>query len=135
MPGVTVEAASPALIEKVRTVVSDGTGQYRLENLVPGVTVTYTLPGFTIVKRDGVELTTGVTVTLNADMQRRRRAGNDHGHRRDAGRGRAEQHPDAARAARRVIAALPASAATGICWRPSRAFRPTAFRTAVSPPT
>ena len=48
LPGVTVEAASPALIEKVRTAVSDGAGQYRLENLPPGVyTVTYTLPGFT----------------------------------------------------------------------------------------
>ena len=47
LPGVTVEAASPALIEKVRTVVSDGSGQYRLENLPPGsYSVTYTLPGF-----------------------------------------------------------------------------------------
>jgi hypothetical protein len=70
LPGVTVEAASPALIEKVRTVVSDGSGQYRLENLPPGVyTVTYTLPGFSTVKRDAVQVTTGVTVTLNADMR------------------------------------------------------------------
>ena len=47
LPGVSVEAASPALIEKVRTVVSDGSGQYRFENLVPGIySVTYTLPGF-----------------------------------------------------------------------------------------
>ena len=48
LPGVTVEAASPALIEKVRTAVTDGTGQYRIENLRPGqYTVTFTLPGFT----------------------------------------------------------------------------------------
>ena len=53
LPGVTVDAASPALIEKVRTAVSDGTGQYRLENLTPGIyAVTYTLPGFSTVKRE-----------------------------------------------------------------------------------
>jgi hypothetical protein len=70
LPGVTVEAASPALIEKVRTTVSDGTGQYRLENLSAGVyTVTYTLPGFATVQRTDVELQTGVTVTLNAEMR------------------------------------------------------------------
>ena len=70
LPGVTVEAASPALIEKVRTVVTDSTGQYRLESLVPGLyTLTYTLPGFTTVQREGVQLQTGVTVTLNADMR------------------------------------------------------------------
>jgi len=70
LPGATVEAASPALIEKVRTVVTDSTGQYRLESLVPGTyTVTYTLPGFTTVQREGVQLQTGVTVTLNADMR------------------------------------------------------------------
>jgi hypothetical protein len=70
LPGVTVEAASPALIEKVRSVVSDGSGQYRLENLAPGAySVTYTLPGFTTVKRDGVQISTGVTVTLNTDLR------------------------------------------------------------------
>jgi len=70
LPGVTVEAASPALIEKVRTVVSDGSGQYRVENLPPGsYSVTYTLPGFSTVKRDVVELTTGVTVTLNTELR------------------------------------------------------------------
>jgi hypothetical protein len=70
LPGVTVEAASPALIEKVRSVVTDGTGQYRLESLSPGTySVTYTLPGFTTVKRDGVQVTTGVTVTLNTDLR------------------------------------------------------------------
>jgi hypothetical protein len=70
LPGVTVEATSPALIEKVRSVISDGTGQYRLENLAPGVySITYALPGFTTVKRDGVQLSTGVTVTLNTELR------------------------------------------------------------------
>jgi hypothetical protein len=70
LPGVTVEAASPALIEKVRTAVTDGTGQFRLENLAPGeYTVTYSLPGFTTVQRSGVVLQTGVTLTLNADLR------------------------------------------------------------------
>ena len=66
----TVEAASPALIEKVRTAVSDGTGQYRIENLTPGTyKITYSLPGFTTVEREGVQVSTGVTLTLNADMR------------------------------------------------------------------
>jgi hypothetical protein len=70
LPGVTVEAASPALIEKVRSVVSDGSGQYRLEGLAPGTySVTYTLPGFNTVKREDVQVTTGVTVTLNIDLR------------------------------------------------------------------
>ncbi|HEY6507696.1 MAG TPA: carboxypeptidase-like regulatory domain-containing protein, partial [Vicinamibacterales bacterium] len=70
LPGVTVEAASPALIEKVRTAVTDGSGQYRLDNLTAGTyAVTYTLPGFSLVKRDGVQLQTGVTLTLNTDMR------------------------------------------------------------------
>src|SRR5438128_2156856 len=58
LPGATVEAASPALIEKVRSVISDGTGQYRIVDLRPGTyTVTFTLSGFTSVKREGIELT------------------------------------------------------------------------------
>src|SRR5512147_1619411 len=57
LPGVTVEAASPVLIEKVRSVVSNDTGQYRIEALRPGTyTVTFSLPGFSTVKRDGIEL-------------------------------------------------------------------------------
>src|SRR6187200_3066082 len=57
LPGVTVEAASPALIEKVRTAVTDGTGQYRVVNLPPGsYVVTFTLTGFATVRREGVEL-------------------------------------------------------------------------------
>src|SRR5438093_11416409 len=70
LPGVTVEAASPVLIEKVRTGVSDGTGQYRIENLTPGTyKITYSLTGFTKVEREGIEVTTGVTLTLNADLR------------------------------------------------------------------
>ena len=57
LPGVTVEATSPALTEKVRTVVTDGEGAYRIVDLRPGTyTVTFTLPGFNTVKRDGVEI-------------------------------------------------------------------------------
>ena len=70
LPGVTVEAASPALIEKVRSTVSDGSGQYRLDSLVAGTySVTYTLPGFSTVKRDEVQVQTGVALTLNADLR------------------------------------------------------------------
>ena len=69
LPGVVVEAASPALIEKVRTAVTDGTGQYRIEDLRPGVyTVTFTLPGFSTYKREGVELSGSFTATINADL-------------------------------------------------------------------
>jgi hypothetical protein len=58
MPGVTVEASSPALIEKTRSVVTSGTGQYTIVDLRPGTySVTFTLPGFTTVKREGIELT------------------------------------------------------------------------------
>ena len=57
LPGVTVEAASPALIEKVRSVVTDGTGQYRIVDLRPGTyRLTFTLPGFNTVVRTGIEL-------------------------------------------------------------------------------
>jgi len=70
LPGVTVEAASPVLIEKVRTAVTDGTGQYRIENLTPGTyTVTYSLPGFVTVKKDGVEVSGSGVITLNSDLR------------------------------------------------------------------
>ena len=70
LPGVTVEAASPALIEKTRSAVTDGTGQYRIENLRPGVyMVTFTLAGFSTVKREGVELAGSFTATVNADLR------------------------------------------------------------------
>jgi hypothetical protein len=70
LPGVGVEAASPALIEKVRNVVTDGTGQYRIEDLRPGTyTVTFTLQGFSTYKREGIELTGTFTATVNADLK------------------------------------------------------------------
>ena len=63
LPGVTVEAASPALIEKVRSAVSDERGQYRLDGLRPGTyTVTFSLAGFATVKHDGLELRSNFTV-------------------------------------------------------------------------
>jgi len=70
LPGVTVEATSPALIEKVRAAVSDGSGQYRIEELRPGIyTVTFTLTGFSVFKREGVELAGSFTATINAEMR------------------------------------------------------------------
>jgi hypothetical protein len=69
LPGVTVEASSPALIEKVRSAVTDSQGLYRIVDLRPGTyTVTFTLTGFATFKRDGIELTTGFTAQVNADM-------------------------------------------------------------------
>jgi hypothetical protein len=70
LPGVTVEAASPALIEKVRSVVTDGNGQYRVVDLRPGTySVTFTLPGFSTFRRDGIELAGSFTATVNADLR------------------------------------------------------------------
>src|SRR6266498_5963282 len=70
LPGVVVEATSPALIEKVRTAVTDGTGQYRVEDLRPGVyTLTISLQGFNTFKREGIELTGSFTATINAELK------------------------------------------------------------------
>jgi len=70
LPGVTVEVASPALIEKTRSAVSDGSGQYRIVDLRPGTySVTFTLTGFSTVKREGIELTGSFIATINADMK------------------------------------------------------------------
>ena len=70
LPGVTVEAASPALIEKVRTAVTDAQGRFNIVNLRPGTyVVTFSLPGFNSVKREGIQLTAGFTAAVNADMQ------------------------------------------------------------------
>ena len=70
LPGVTVEASSPALIEKARTAVADGSGQYQITNLPPGTySITFTLPGFTSVVREGVELTGGGVTSINAEMR------------------------------------------------------------------
>src|SRR5438105_10416256 len=70
LPGVTVEASSPALIEKVRSVTTDANGAYKIENLRPGIyTLTFTLPGFSNVKKDGIELASNFTATINADLK------------------------------------------------------------------
>src|SRR3979409_2071490 len=70
LPGVTVEASSPALIEKVRSAVTDSSGQFSITSLRPGTyTVTFTLPGFSVVKRENVELTSDFTATISAEMK------------------------------------------------------------------
>src|SRR5262249_62310109 len=66
LPGVTVEVASPALIEKVRSGVTDGEGAYKIINLRPATdSVTFTLTGFSTVKREGIELTSAFTANVN----------------------------------------------------------------------
>ena len=70
LPGVTVEAASPSLIEKVRTVLTDSEGQYKVINLVPGTySVTFTLPGFSTVRREGILLTAAFTANVSVDLR------------------------------------------------------------------
>ncbi len=70
MPGVTVEAASPVLIEKVRTVVTDAQGLYSIVDLRPGTySVTFTISGFSTVRREGIELVGSFTATVNADLK------------------------------------------------------------------
>src|SRR6185436_1867189 len=70
LPGVTVEASSPVLIEKIRTTVTDGSGQYQIIQLLPGTyTVTFSLPGFNTFRTDGVELSGSFAATVNADMK------------------------------------------------------------------
>jgi hypothetical protein len=70
LPGVTVEAASPALIEKTRSVVSDGEGRYQIVDLRPGVyTVTAQLEGFNTFRREGLELPSNFTATVNVEMR------------------------------------------------------------------
>src|SRR3954466_11445111 len=70
MPGVIVEASSPALIERVRSATSDERGQYKIVDLRPGTyVVTFTLPGFATVKREGIDLPATFTATVNADLR------------------------------------------------------------------
>jgi len=70
LPGVTVEAASPALIEKVRVAVTDDTGQYRIPSLNPGTySLTFRLTGFNVVRREGIELSGTATLTIPIDMR------------------------------------------------------------------
>src|SRR5262245_5462595 len=70
LPGVTVEASSDVLIEKTRAVETDGSGQYKIVDLRPGTyVVTFTLSGFSTFRREGVELPTNFTATINADLK------------------------------------------------------------------
>src|SRR5438093_13341454 len=70
LPGATVEAASPALLEKVRTAVTDGTGQYRVENLPHGTyKVPYSLTGCIKVGREGLQVPAGVTRNVDAEVR------------------------------------------------------------------
>jgi hypothetical protein len=70
LPGVTVEASSPALIEKVRTAVTDETGQYRIIDLRAGTyTLTFSLPGFTLVRRENIVLSGSQTLTIPVELR------------------------------------------------------------------
>src|SRR6185503_8346859 len=70
LPGVTVEASSPVLIEKTRSAVTDGSGQYRITELPPGTyTLTVSLSGFSTVKREGVEVTGSGVIPINIAMR------------------------------------------------------------------
>jgi len=70
LPGVTIEAASPALIEKVRSAVTDESGRYRIVDLRPGTySVSFALAGFQSLRREGVELPGTFTATVDADLK------------------------------------------------------------------
>jgi Carboxypeptidase regulatory-like domain len=70
LPGVTVEASSDVLIERTRSVVTNGQGQFTIVDLRPGVySLSFTLPGFSLFKRDGIELPANFTATINAEMK------------------------------------------------------------------
>ena len=70
LPGVTVEAASPALIEKTRAAVTDAAGQYKIVDLRPGTyDVTFSLTGFSTVKREGIILTADFTAAVNGELR------------------------------------------------------------------
>jgi hypothetical protein len=70
LPGVTVEASSAALIEKARAATTDDSGQYRIVDLRAGTyTVTFTLPGFSTLQREGIELSGAFVATVNADLR------------------------------------------------------------------
>src|SRR5262245_4868236 len=70
LPGVTVEAGSPVLIERVRTTVTDADGRYQIAELRPGVySVTFSLQGFTTFRRDGLELSSNFVATVNAELR------------------------------------------------------------------
>jgi hypothetical protein len=70
LPGVTVEASRPALIEKVRAAVTETKGEYKIVDLRAGqYTVVFTLTGFNATRREGLELTAGITLNVNAELR------------------------------------------------------------------
>ena len=70
LPGVTVEASSSALIEKARSAVTDGSGQYRITDLPPGIySVTYMLPGFSRVVREGLTLSGSGAISVDVELR------------------------------------------------------------------
>ncbi len=96
LPGVTVEVSSPALIEKTRTGVTDGEGAYKIIDLRPGTySVTFTLTGFSTVKREGIELTVGVYRERQRGHEGRRRRRDHHGVGREPDRRHAERRAEA----------------------------------------
>ena len=101
LPGVTVEASSPALIERARSVVTDGAGQYRIIDLSPGTyDVTFTIAGFKPIRRAGIILAGQLHRAGQHRARGRQRQRNDHGYRRDAGRRRGQQPRDRGRESR-----------------------------------
>ena len=89
-------SASPALIEKIRTAVTDGSGQYQIVNLPPGTyTITFSLTGFSTVRREGLDVRTNFTSNVDGEMRVGAVAGNDHGHRREPDRGHSVLGADA----------------------------------------
>ena len=82
MEGVTVDASSPALIERARTAVTDGAGRYRIEDLRPGVyRIRFTHQGWSPYQHDGVELTGSFTATVDATLAIGPLHGDRHGQR------------------------------------------------------
>ena len=100
LPGVTIEAASPALIEGSRVAVTDGQGLYRIVGLRPGAySVTFTLPGFATVVREGIKLNVGFTAKRECRADHRVGRRDDYGDRCESNRGHSERaHPERAHA-------------------------------------
>ena len=114
LPGVTVEAASPVLIEKVRSVVSDDTGQYRIVDLRPGTySVTFTLARLQHRQARRHRAVGHVRRHGQRRPEGRRARGDDHGHRRDADRGRPERAGRSRRSARTSSPRFPRSRNVG----------------------